>query len=127
MFASDLVKHLDCLCEISFIKAASYSGTSSTGNITSLVGINENLSGRDLILIEDIVDTGHTLSKLLPEFQKQNPASVKIATLLFKPNALRTTIQLDYVGMEIPNDFIVGYGLDYNGLGRNLKEIYRVI
>ena len=127
MFASDLVKQLTCDCEISFIKASSYSGTSSTGQLTSLIGINEDIAGKDIIIVEDIIDTGHTLAKILPSITDLKPASVRVATLLFKPKALKTEIQIDYVGIEIANEFIVGYGLDYNGLGRNLKEIYQVI
>lgn len=127
MFASDLMKELKVDCDISFIKAASYAGTSSTGNITNLIGLNEDLAGRHVIIIEDIIDTGHTLAKILPAFAEKNPASLKVATLLFKPKALKTQIPIDYVGMEIPNEFIVGYGLDYDGLGRNLRDIYQVI
>jgi hypoxanthine phosphoribosyltransferase len=127
MFASDLVKLLTCDCEISFIKASSYKGTESTGQLTTLIGINQDISGRDIIILEDIIDTGHTLAKILPSFKDLKPASVRVCTLLFKPKALKTDIQIDYVGIEIANEFIVGYGLDYNGLGRNLKEIYQVI
>ena len=127
MFASDLVKELTCQCEISFIKASSYRGTSSTGELTSLIGINEDVKGRDIILVEDIIDTGHTLAKIVPSTEALGPASVKVATLLFKPKALKADLRIDYVGLEIPNEFIVGYGLDYDGLGRNLREIYQVI
>jgi hypoxanthine phosphoribosyltransferase len=127
MFASDLVKELTCQCEISFIKASSYKGTSSTGELTNLIGINEDVKGRDIIIIEDIIDTGHTLAKIVPSIQKLEPASVSVVTLLFKPKALKVELKIDYTGIEIPNEFIVGYGLDYNGLGRNLKEIYQVI
>ena len=126
MFAADLMKQLTCPCEISFIKAASYRGTDSTGQLASLIGINEDIKGRDIIIIEDIIDTGHTLAKIIPSFEVLQPASIKVATLLFKPKALQTNIKIDYVGLEIPNEFIVGYGLDYNGLGRNLKDIYQV-
>jgi hypoxanthine phosphoribosyltransferase len=127
MFAADLVKQLTCLCEVSFIKASSYRGTNSSGELTSLIGINEDISGRDIILLEDIIDTGHTLSKIIPLFKELKPASIKVVTLLFKPAALKANMQIDYIGIEIPNEFIIGYGLDYNGLGRNLKEIYQVI
>jgi len=127
MFASDLMKELHVDCDISFIKAASYAGTSSTGNLTALIGLNEELQNRHVIIIEDIVDSGHTLARILPSFEEKNPASLKVATLLFKPNALKTEVQIDYVGMEIPNEFIVGYGLDYDGLGRNLRDIYQVV
>lgn len=126
MFASDLMKEISIPCEISFMKVASYIGTSTTGEVSELVGINQDLSNRDIIILEDIVDTGHTLAKLIPMFLSKNPASVKVATLLFKPNALKTDVKIDYVGIEIPNDFIVGYGLDYNELGRNLRHIYQL-
>jgi hypoxanthine phosphoribosyltransferase len=127
MFASDLVKELNCQCEISFIKASSYRGTSSTGELTSLIGINEDVKGRDIILVEDIIDTGHTLAKIVPAMQALQPASVSVCTLLFKPKALKVELKIHYTGIDIPNEFIVGYGLDYNGLGRNLKEIYQVV
>lgn len=127
MFASDLIKELMLDCELSFIKAASYHGTNSTGALATLIGLNENIEGRHILILEDIVDTGHTLAKILPVFKEKNPASVKIASLLFKPNALQADIKVDYVGLEIPNEFIVGYGLDYDGLGRNLRDIYQVI
>ena len=126
MFASDLAKNLTIDCEFSFIKASSYKGSSSTGILTALIGVNEEIEGRDVIIIEDIIDTGHTLAKILPSMLALNPSSIKIATLLYKPNAIKTELKIDYVGIEIPNEFIVGYGLDYNGLGRNLKEIYQV-
>jgi len=127
MFASDLMKQLSCQCEISFIKASSYRGTNSSGQLTSLIGINEDISGRDIMILEDIIDTGHTLAKIIPSLKELQPASIRVATLLFKPLALKADIAIDYIGMEIANEFIVGYGLDYNGLGRNLKEIYQVI
>ena len=127
MFASDLMKQLTCQCEISFIKASSYQGTSSSGQLTSLIGLNEDINGRDIIILEDIIDTGHTLSRILPSINKLKPASLRVAPLLFKPKALKADISIDYIGIEIANEFIVGYGLDYNGLGRNMKEIYQEI
>lgn len=127
MFASDLIKELMLDCELCFVKAASYHGTESSGSVSTVIGLNQNIEGRHVILIEDIVDTGNTLAKILPQFKEKNPASLKIASLLFKPNALKHNFSLDYVGLEIPNDFIVGYGLDYDGLGRNLRDIYQVI
>lgn len=126
MFASDLMKELKLDCELSFVKSASYEGTATTGTVNTLIGLNTDLKGRHVIILEDIVDTGTTLAKLLPEFKSHNPASLKIATLLMKPHALKTPLTVDYVGMEIPNEFIVGYGLDYDGLGRNLRDIYQV-
>lgn len=127
MFASDLMKELKLDCEISFVKAASYEGTSTTGIVSTLIGLNQTLAGRNVIILEDIVDSGHTLARILPAFHEMKPASLRIASLLFKPEALKTALTIDYVGMEIPNDFIVGYGLDYDGLGRNLREIYQVV
>ncbi|MFN8322308.1 MAG: hypoxanthine phosphoribosyltransferase [Chitinophagales bacterium] len=127
MFASDLIKELMLDCELSFVKAASYTGTTTTGKLINLIGLSEDIEGRHVILIEDIVDTGHTLAKVIPTFLERNPASLKIASLLLKPQALQTDVTVDYVGMEIPNEFIVGYGLDYNGLGRNLRDIYQVV
>lgn len=127
MFASDLIKELMLDCELCFIKAASYVGTSSTGAVNTIIGLNQEVEGRHIIIIEDIVDTGNTLAKILPIFYEQNPASLKVASLLYKPMALKNDLKIDYVGMEIPNEFIVGYGLDYDGLGRNLRDIYQVV
>jgi hypoxanthine phosphoribosyltransferase len=127
MFTADLMKELKLDCEVSFIKAASYHGTESSGQIQSLIGLKENIEGRHVILVEDIVDSGITLQGILPTLQAQNPASLKIASLLFKPFALKADLTIDYVGMEISNEFIVGYGLDYDGLGRNLRDIYQVV
>jgi hypoxanthine phosphoribosyltransferase len=128
MFASDLMKELMLDCEISFIKAASYQGTSNEhGSFSSIIGLNQNIEGRHIIIVEDIVDTGNTLAKILPSFHAQKPASIKIASLILKPLALKHDFKIDYVGLEIPNDFIVGYGLDYDGLGRNLRDIYQVV
>jgi hypoxanthine phosphoribosyltransferase len=127
MFASDLLKELTLDCELAFVKVASYSGTNTTGQVNTLLGLNQSIEGRHVIIIEDIVDTGHTLAKIIPEFSAQKPASLKVATLLLKPSAIKVPVQVDYVGMEIPNEFIVGYGLDYDGLGRNLRNIYQVV
>lgn len=127
MFAADLLKELKLDCELSFVKVVSYHGTKSNNNATTLIGLNQNIEGRHVIIIEDIVDSGHTLSRILPELMQQGPASLKVATLLSKPLALRADVKIDYTGIEIPNDFIVGYGLDYNGLGRNLRNIYQAV
>lgn len=127
MFAADLLKELKLDCELSFVKVVSYHGTRSNNDATTLIGLNQNIESRHVIIVEDIVDSGHTLSRILPELQKQNPASLKVVSLLTKPLALRAKVKVDYVGMEIPNDFIVGYGLDYNGLGRNLRDIYQAV
>jgi hypoxanthine phosphoribosyltransferase len=126
LFAADLAKYLTIDCEFSFIKASSYKGERSTGVIDELIGLNEEIQNRHVIIIEDIVDTGNTLARLLPELQLKLPASLKIASLLFKPSALKADLVVDFCGITIPNDFIVGYGLDYNGLGRNLRNIYKI-
>jgi hypoxanthine phosphoribosyltransferase len=127
MFAAEVFKRISLLdAEISFIKLASYSGTKTTGEVKQLIGLNEDLSGRTVIVLEDIVDSGITIANTIEQIKAKNPKEVKIATLLLKPDALQVKIQLDYIGLEIPNDFIVGYGLDYNGRGRNLIDIYKV-
>jgi len=128
MFAAEIFKRISLLdAEISFIKLASYSGTNTTGTVKELIGLNEDLAGRTVIVLEDIVDSGITIANTIEQIKAKNPAEIKIATLLLKPDALQLKVQLDYVGLEIPNDFIVGYGLDYNGRGRNLIDIYKVI
>jgi hypoxanthine phosphoribosyltransferase len=124
IFAADLLRKMTIECELSFVKLSSYEGISSSGSIKQLIGLNEALTDRHIIVVEDIVDTGTTLAYLLQELNKRKVASVKIASLLFKPAAFKKSFVIDYIGLEIPNDFIVGYGLDYNGLGRNLKDIY---
>lgn len=127
MFASDLFKHLTIEAEICFIKLASYKGMRSTGNIITAIGLDQDLYGRDVIIVEDIVDTGKTLHEFLPKLQHQQPSSFKIVSLLHKSSATVFPVQVDYVGFDIPDKFVVGYGLDYDGLGRNLKEIYQVV
>jgi hypoxanthine phosphoribosyltransferase len=124
MFAADLLKEVTFPCEISFIKVASYHGTSSTGSVTELIGLTEDISNRTVVIVEDIVDTGVTLEKLMAVLKKKNTKQVKIAAALLKPDAYKKDISVDYVGLKIPNDFVVGYGLDYDGQGRNLKDIY---
>ena len=124
MFMSDLMKSIDLECLISFVKLASYEGTESTGSVNQLIGLNESLEGRDVIIVEDIVDTGNTLEKLYQVILEKNPESLKIATLLYKPEAYKKEFNIDFVAKEIPNDFVVGYGLDYDGYGRNLSSIY---
>jgi len=126
MFLSDLMKYVDIPCEVSFIKVASYDGTSTTGEVKQILGLNEQISGRTVVIVEDIVDTGHTIQHLHDLLQTHQPKQIKIATLLFKPKAYTKSIPLDYVALEVPNDFLVGYGLDYDGLGRNLKHIYKI-
>ena len=127
MFASDLFKYLTINTEISFIKLASYKGMRSTGNVVTSIGLDADLFGKDLVIIEDIVDTGKTLYNFLPKLKDHHPSSLKIAALLHKPDATRFPLNLDYVGFSIPDKFVVGYGLDYDGLGRNFKEIYQVV
>ena len=124
LFTADLVREFKGDCEVSFIRVASYEGTETTGEVKEVLGIKEDLKGRHIIIIEDIVDTGNTLEKLYEIINKHNPASLKIATLLYKPNAYTKDIPIDYASMEVGNEFLVGYGLDYDGLGRNLKDIY---
>lgn len=126
MFTSDLLKRIRLNCSVSFLKLASYMETASTGNITELIGLNENLTGKVVVILEDIVDTGTTLKYLVAQLSRQGPKSIKVATLLLKPEAFKGDIDIDYVGLEIPNDFIVGYGLDYNQLGRNYGSIYKI-
>lgn len=126
MVVSDFMKHYKGACEVSFIKMASYEGTTSTNNVKQLIGLDQDLTGRSVIVIEDIVDTGNTLVELKAMFKKQNVKHFKIATLFFKPEAYKQDIKIDYVGIRIPNKFIVGFGLDYDGLGRNLPEIYQL-
>lgn len=124
MFAADLLKEVTIPCEISFIKLASYHGTSSTGTVTEMIGLTEDLKGRTVVVVEDIVDTGVTLEKLVALLTKREVKQIKVASFLLKPDAYTKDIKVDYVGMEIPNDFVVGYGLDYDGLGRNMKDIF---
>ncbi|MDR3188339.1 MAG: hypoxanthine phosphoribosyltransferase [Prevotellaceae bacterium] len=127
MFAANLLKRITFLCEVSFVKLASYHSERSSGKTTELIGISDALVGRDIIVIEDIVDTGNTYEALMATLMRHNPRSVKIAAMLLKPEVYQKSLPVDYVAMQIPNDFIVGYGLDYNGLGRNLPDIYTMI
>ncbi len=127
MFASDLFKELTIDAEICFIKLASYKGTKSTGNVITSIGLDIPLTDRHVIIVEDIVDTGKTLDAFLPQLINQQPVTLKIAALLHKPEALQFPVTIDYLGFEVPNKFLLGYGLDYDGLGRNLKEIYKLV
>lgn len=127
MFASDLFKELSIECEICFIKLASYKGTKSTGQVITSIGLDATLKERHVIIIEDIVDTGKTLNEFLPQLWDQQPASLKIAALLHKPDSLAFPIKIDYLGFNVPDKFLLGYGLDYDGYARNLKEIYILI
>ena len=127
MFASDLFKELSIDAEICFIKLASYKGTRSTGHVVTSIGLDESLKDKHVVIIEDIVDTGKTLSEFMPQLADHQPASLKIAALLHKPDALVYPLTIDYLGFSVPNKFLLGYGLDFDGLGRNLKEIYQLI
>ena len=127
MFAADVFKYLTIEAEICFIKLASYKGMKSSGKVVTSIGLEEDLFGKEVIILEDIVDTGKTLHNFLPKLVHQQPKSLKIAALLHKPEATEYPLTLDYVGFVIPNKFVVGYGLDYDGLGRNLKEIYQLV
>jgi hypoxanthine phosphoribosyltransferase len=127
MFASDLFKEISIEAEICFIKLASYKGTKSSGHVITAIGLDTDLIGRDVVVLEDIVDTGKTLSEFLPQLEHQQPASMRIAALLHKPEATVYPIVVNYLGFSVPNKFLLGYGLDYDGLGRNLSSIYKLI
>ena len=127
VFAADLMREMTIPCEISFVKLASYQGTTSTGTIHEVIGINEDLTGRTVIIVEDIVESGLTIKRMMEQIGTRHPASVHVCTLFFKPDRLKEDLQLDYVAFRIPNDFIVGYGLDYDQQGRGLKEIYTLV
>lgn len=127
IFAADLMREIDLPCEISFVRLASYQGVTTTGEIREIMGLSIDITGRPVIIVEDIVDTGLTMAHMLETLQKHNPASVDICTLLLKPGKLQVNLDIRYCAMQIPNDFIVGYGLDYDGYGRNTKDIYTLV
>ena len=127
IFASDLFKKLNIYAEICFIKLASYKGSKSTGQVVTAIGLDHEIYGRDVVIIEDIVDTGKTLTEFLPQLHHQQPASLRIVALLHKADATTYPVPIDYLGFTIPDKFVVGYGLDYNGLGRNIPEIYKLV
>ena len=127
IFAADLFRRITIPAEISFVKLASYEGTASTGVIKEVIGLSENIAGRTVVIIEDIIDTGCTMAKLVENLGTRAPESIHICSLLLKPEKLKVKLDVEYVALEIPNDFIVGYGLDYDGFGRNLKDIYTVV
>jgi hypoxanthine phosphoribosyltransferase len=126
LFAADLMKTLTIDCEITFVKLASYQGTQTTGNVRTLIGFDEEITNRTVVILEDIVDTGNTLEILVARLKELNPLEIKVAALLYKPEAYTKDIPVDYVGFKVGNDFLVGYGLDYDGLGRNLRDIYKL-
>ena len=127
MFAGDLMKIVNFPCEITFVKLSSYEGIYTSGSVKEVIGLNESVVGRNVVVVEDIVDTGITMEKIIASLKAKGAKSIKIATFLQKPEALQRDITVDYVAMKIPNQFIVGYGLDYDGYGRNLKDIYTVV
>tara|TARA_B100001175_G_C19408234_1_gene589738 strand:+ start:255 stop:791 length:537 start_codon:yes stop_codon:yes gene_type:complete len=124
VFAAELIKRFNHECQVSFVKLSSYQGVQSSGTINSLIGLNEDIKGKDVIIVEDIVDTGQTIANIVENILNKNPRSIEVATLLYKPKSYQKQIPIKYRAIEIGNDFIVGFGLDYNGLGRNLEEIY---
>ena len=124
IFAADLMREIALPSEVSFVKLASYEGTSTTGTVREVIGLNTDITGRPVIIVEDIVESGITMAHMIDTLKKQNPKSIDICTLLLKPQKMEVKLDIRYVAMEIPNDFILGYGLDYNGLGRGLKDIY---
>lgn len=127
IFAADLMRMITVPSEISFVKYASYEGTSSTGSMKTLMGLNQDLAGRHVVIVEDIVDSGFTMAHMIEDLKKKNPASIEICSLLVKPGNLKVDLDINYAVMEIPNDFIVGYGLDYDQEGRNLRDIYTIV
>jgi hypoxanthine phosphoribosyltransferase len=127
IFASDLMRKITIPCEISFVKFTSYAGTATTSSVRELIGVDADLAGRHVIIVEDIVDTGITMEKILKDVKARDPEEVKVACFCFKPAAFVKDFRIDYIGLDIPNDFIVGYGLDYNGYGRNFPDIYKIV
>ena len=127
MFASDLFRKIKLDCQITFVKLASYTGDTSRGKVKQLIGLGEQIKGKTVVILEDIVDTGITLDTIIKQINGFEPEEILVVTLLFKPDAIKKAVDLDYVGIEIPNDFVIGYGLDFDGFGRNLPEIYKII
>jgi hypoxanthine phosphoribosyltransferase len=126
MFASDLIKNINIECELTFVKLSSYQGMQTSGQVKEIIGLQHNIAGREIVVVEDIVDTGITMENLLTDLNKLGPKSIRIASLLFKPESFQKKFPIHYIGYSIPNDFVVGYGLDYDELGRNLPEIYEL-
>ena len=127
VFAADLIRNITIPCEISFVKLASYQGTTSTGKIKEVIGLNEDLTGRTVVIVEDIVDTGLTMKRMIETLGTRHPESIHICSLLVKPDKLQVPLDIEYAAIEIPNDFIVGYGLDYDKQGRQLRDIYTIV
>lgn len=127
IFAADLLRFITIPCEISFVKLASYQGTTTTGKVKEVIGINEDLTNRTVVIVEDIVESGHTIKRMIDTLGTRNPASVHVCSLLLKPQKLEEDVNVEYVAMRIPDDFIVGYGLDYDQQGRNLRDIYTIV
>ncbi len=127
MFASELMKRVNIPAEVSFVKMSSYVGTSSTGAVKEIYGLQEDISGRTVVIVEDIVDTGNTMKQMLDQLNAKNPKEILVSSLLLKPEALVQDVPLNYIALEIPDAFVVGYGLDYDGYGRNLPDIYQVV
>lgn len=127
MFAADLLKNVTVPCNVSFVKVASYQGTETTGKVKELMGLQEDVEGRHIIIVEDIVDTGYTMRDILESLSEKKAASVEICALLCKPDKLKVELKLKYLALNIPNGFIVGYGLDYDGFGRNSRDIYKIV
>ncbi len=127
IFTADLVRAMDIPLTVEFVRYSSYSGTSSTGQITQILGLKSDLKGQDVIIVEDIIDSGFTIASAIRDLQKSEPVSIKVASLLLKPAALKHEVPCDYIGFEIPNDFVVGYGLDYDELGRDLPAVYTIV
>ena len=127
IFAADLLRQLNFACEVQFVKVSSYTGTASSGEVKQVLGLQQSIENRTVILIEDIIDSGLTIDYLCRDLARFNPKTIKICTLLLKPKALKVPLTVDYVGFEVANDFLVGYGLDYDGLGRNLPHIYKTV
>lgn len=126
IFAADLIRRIHMNCRISFIKTASYKGDHTTGHVETLIGLGEEIKGKTVVIIEDIIDTGLTLEEVLKQLRSHQPAEILVVALLFKCDACIKDVKIDYLGREIPNDFVIGYGLDYNGYGRNLRDIYKI-
>lgn len=126
MFASELMKRVHIPSEVTFVKVSSYQGAQSTGVVKEVLGLQEDIKGRTIVIVEDIIDTGYTMEMMLKQLSEKEPAEIKVSTLLLKPKALKVDLQIDYAAMEIPSDFIVGYGLDYDGYGRNYPNIYKI-